>query len=176
MGRVLPSCHSGRSACPEPVEGRNLLFPFLSSSTFVIEDPVSLSFLFINPLPIVGEGRVRGNPVSLQKHFLFVVAGCYAAWVLRSRPHASQSSQGPPNPRPRRGQALSPKRVRIRTRKGRAPVHALRKNERPSESCDAGKTQTTTAGKEQIDKVGAVIVSLGHSLDQPSKHILDWHP
>ena len=49
------------------------------------------------------------------------------------------------------------KRVRVRTRKGRAPLHALRENECPSESRDASETKTTP-GAAKRDKLGIVTV------------------
>ena len=76
-------------------------------------------------------------------------SGRHAGRPLRSRPHATRSPQGPPSPRPCRRQALSPWRVRIRTRKGRAPLHALRENECPSESRDARKTKRYESSKRE---------------------------
>ena len=73
------------------------------------------------------------------------------------RLHVLRSPKSPPSPRPCRRPALSPYRVRIRTREGRAPLHALRENECPFESRDASETKTTPRAAKS-DRFGVVTV------------------
>ena len=62
--------------------------------------------------------------------------------TLRSRPDAAGPAPRPPGPRPRRGPALPPQRLRHRARARRASVHALRKNARAAGSGDETEGET----------------------------------